>query len=332
MRTPYAAGLLTFVVVALMAGQRPVAQAPAGLVGNWLAKEGQLSIALVINADGTGRLDDAAIRYVVSGSTLAVTEDGTVNRYTFALNGNSLVLSGGDIDRAMVFERQGAAGSSGLGARRSRAADAGGQSGSGLVGSWQGPQGIVQIKADGTMLVQGTPYRYAVQGNTMMLTGNDGTLAIPFQLSGDTLTVSLNGQVATLTRTAAGAPSTLSGGGGAGISELAGKWCYFSSFSANSGGGSMTDECFTINPNGTYSYHREGSMSAYAPGISGGTASQTDDRGTVQLQGSTLMVISQSQGPSSYALVKRNHEKTGDAMLCLDGRCFVTAYLRPPWR
>ena len=94
----------------------------------------------------------------------------------------------------------------------------------------------------------------------------------------------------------------------------------------------MTDECFTIAPNGIYTYHRESSMSAYSSGMAAGTASQTDDRGTVQLRGSVIVVNSQTQGPSSYALVKRNHEKTGDPMLCLDGRCFVTAYQRPPWR
>ncbi|MEI6668676.1 MAG: hypothetical protein WCP29_11020 [Acidobacteriota bacterium] len=455
MRTLRAAGLLVSLILALPLGHTASAQTPGGLVGSWLANEGALNISLVINADGTGRLDDAPIRYVVSGNALTVTESGVVNRYTFTLNGNALTLAGGDLDRAMNFKRQGGT-SAGLGARRSgTAAPLGGQAGgtasagpastvqgpqgnwetegqngplrlslradgtgtfgpgsvrwqfsqgvltltgpngtpvtynaafagstmtisgggmpqpvifravgiqgggsasapsappaapapprgagptvgsqsaTGLVGSWQGPQGVTQIKADGTMLIQGTPYRYAVQGNTLTLVGNDGTLPIPFQLNGDTLTVSINGQTAVLTRMAANAPTATPGGGGSSIAELAGKWCYFSNFSANSGGGSMSNECFVINANGTYAYHREGSMSAYAPGMYGGTASQTDDRGTVQLQGSTLMVTSQSQGPASYTLVKRNDQKTGDAMLCLDGRCYVTAYNRPPWR
>jgi hypothetical protein len=106
-------------------------------------------------------------------------------------------------------------------------------------------------------------------------------------------------------------------------------WCYFSSFSANSGGGSMTDECFTISHNGTYSCHREGSISAHSPGIYG-TASQTDDQGTFQVSGSTQVVNSRTQGKSTYSLEKRNHPKTGDPMLCLDGRCDVTYNQRPP--
>ena len=109
------------------------------------------------------------------------------------------------------------------------------QTPAGLVGNWQGPEGTVQIKADGTMSIQGTPYRYAVQGNTMTLIGNDGTLPIPFQLSGNTLTVSLSGQIVTLTRIT-GNPQASPGsgaGGSGGMAELAGKWFYFSSFSAN---------------------------------------------------------------------------------------------------
>ena len=94
----------------------------------------------------------------------------------------------------------------------------------------------------------------------------------------------------------------------------------------------MTDECFTLFPNGTYQYHREASISAYAPGIHGGTASQTDDTGTWRVNGSTVIVNSRNQGAATYSLEKRNHTKTGDPMVCLDGRCYVTYYQKPPWR
>jgi len=402
------------------------AQTNTSLTGTWLAKEGPVTVALTLNADGRGTLDGTNIKFTIRDSVLTVDEAGVINRYTFQLSGNKLTLTGGDLDKPMVFEREGAGSSSGLGGRRARAAVAGGpasspvgawetqgpngairlelkadktgtfgggkvgwqfnqgilsltgpngatvmysaaltessltvsggnlaqpvvferlETGSGsagpkrggepansdrLVGRWQGPAGIVEIKAGGAMLIQGVNYRYTVQGDTLNLIGNDGSLTVPFRLDDDALTLTFSGQAVTLKRLAADTANQGTGGGIA--SELVGKWCYFSSFSANSGGGSMTDECFTLFSNGTYQYHREGSISAYAPGIYGGTASQSDDAGTWRLAGSTVTVVSRSQGTSTYVLEKRNHPKTGDPMVCLDGRCFVTYNQRPPWR
>jgi hypothetical protein len=40
---------------------------------------------------------------------------GTVNNYSFELAGNKLTVSGGDLKQPMVFEREGAASSGGLG-------------------------------------------------------------------------------------------------------------------------------------------------------------------------------------------------------------------------
>jgi hypothetical protein len=400
-------------------------QTSASLLGTWQVKENLVSIRLILNADGTGKLDDTAIRYSVKDNILSVDEGGHVNRYGFVLAGNNLTLTGGDLDRPMTFEKQGVAPATGLGARRTQppaspasplgswetpgpsgpialmlradgtgtfgggtirwqyekgilaltgpngtvikynaslaqesltltgadlrepvvfrsvAATAerpgevktdGDSSKAGIIGSWQGPQGVIQFNANGSMSIQGVPYRYTLQGNVITLIGNDGSIPMPYKLNGESLTVTLNGQVAVLKRIASDAPASQGGAAKSSAAELVGKWCYFSSFSAVAGGGSMTDECFTINPNGTYTYHREGSISAYAPGMYGGTASQTDDSGSISVSGSTLTVVSRLRGTSSYALEKRNHPKTGDAMLCLDGRCYVTAYQRPAWR
>ncbi len=206
------------------------------------------------------------------------------------------------------------------------------QTGQPLVGRWQGEESVLQINADGTLLIDQTRYRYTVAGNEITLIGYDGSMQVPFKLEGDRLTVLFAGQVVTMQRVAAGADP---GGRAAGTNvpvELSGKWCYFSNFNATSGGGSMTDECFTIYANGRYQYHRESSMSVYASGAYGSQASSQDDSGTWSLQGSTLKVNSRTQGPVSYNLVKRNHPKNNDPMLCIDGRCFVTYGPKPPWR
>jgi hypothetical protein len=205
-----------------------------------------------------------------------------------------------------------------------------------LVGRWQSPDSVVQINADGTLSIDGTGYRYTVQGRVLTLVGYDGSVAIPFQLTGDTLSVLLNGQPVTLQRILGDRPSGRAGQAGAperpgasgsGIADLVGKWCDVSNVTANSGG-RVSDECFTVFANGGFTYHRETSSS----GSSGSAASTQDDRGTVSLSGTVLTVRSQSQATRTYQLVKRNHPKTRDPMICLDGQCFVTYGPRAPWR
>jgi hypothetical protein len=201
------------------------------------------------------------------------------------------------------------------------------QAPAGLAGRWQSPDSVVEIKTDGSLTIDGTPYRYTVQGSVLTLIGYDGSVPVPFRLEGDTLTVSLGGEAVTLQRIRPGQTPGAGGSGGGGIADLAGKWCYVSNFTANVGG-RVSDECFTISRNGTYSYHRETSSS----GAYGSSASQEDDSGTISLSGSTLTVQSRAQGTLTYQLVKRNHPKTNDPMLCLSGQCFVTFGPRAPWR
>lgn len=221
------------------------------------------------------------------------------------------------------------AGASAAGAPAAQQRDGRARAEGGLVGRWQGPESVIQINADGTLLIGQIPYRYTVQDSTLTLIGFDGTLPMPFLLQGDTLTVSINGQQAVLQRIAGAAASGASAPGGGTPGELAGKWCYMSNVSGTSGGGRMSDECFTIYADGTYQYHQETSSS----GSYGSSASQQDDSGTWSLRGNTLAVVSRTQGATSYTLEKRNHPKnTNDPMLCLDGRCYVTYGPKPPWR
>ncbi len=315
------------------------AQSNPNLTGTWHAKENGFTMILTLNADGTGLLDGDVIKYTVNGNKLAVKEGGDTNNYTFTLKGNSLTLSGGDLDKPMTFDRQGIVPSTGLGARRNQAAakpqedvpadPVAKPKSNGLVGRWQGPEGVVQINENATIIISGETYRYAVTGNIIMVAGSDGSLPIPFELKGDTLTVSVSGQLQSLKRIKEEAAGKGSAGGVK--TELVGKWCYFANVTANAGGGRMTDECFTLNADGTYQYYRESSSSAYASGIYGGTASQTSDSGRWSATETSITAQSRNGQTNTYALEKRNN-KNNDAMLCLDGQCFATAYQRAPWR
>ena len=97
-----------------------LAQLAPNLTGTWKAKEGGVTVTLALNADGTGTLDNAKIKYAVRGRTLSIDDSGTVNNYSFELAGNKLTVSGGDLKQPMVFEREGGTAAGGLGARRRR--------------------------------------------------------------------------------------------------------------------------------------------------------------------------------------------------------------------
>lgn len=395
------------------------AQGDANLVGTWQSKDTNVPIVLILKSDGTGKLDNAGIKYVVEGNKLKVNEDGVVNNYTFSLRANTLTVSGGDLDQPLTFERQGTASAKGLGARRNQAGElaassdlagawerrAGqevfrlvlnsdgtgtlgdqsfkwtfnqgvlslsgggttlmynarvsgsslnlsggsppqtvtfnrvqmgsgaavreneeaGSSSGGLIGRWQNREATVEIKDNGTVVINGETLRYTVQGNVITLTGSDGSARIPFQLDGDTLTTTFNGQRMVYTR-ASGNAGVGGGGGGSNPTELVGKWCYMSNVNANNGG-RVSNRCFTLYANGTYEYYGETSSS----GQYGSTASQDSDSGTWSVSGATITANSRKHGTLTYALEKRNHPKTGDPMLVLDGDAYVTFAPRRPW-
>ena len=114
--------------------------------------------------------------------------------------------------------------------------------------------------------------------------------------------------------------------GGGNPQELVGKWCYLANVQANDGG-RMSERCFVLNSNGTYEYFAETSSS----NPYGGTNSQEYDAGRWSATATTITAQSNSGETYNYSLEKRNHPKTGDPMLIVDGDAFVTFNQRQPW-
>jgi len=195
----------------------------------------------------------------------------------------------------------------------------------GLIGRWQSSAASVEIFADGTLTINNERFHYQVDGNVITLSNNQGSARVQFQLDGDTLTTNYNGERYVYSRVKGNA---LSGRASAGANppEMFGKWCYLSNVNANDGG-RMSNTCFTLYENGTYDYYSETSSS----GPNGGSASQESDSGTWSVSGSTLTANSRARGTINFTLEKRNHPKTGDPMLVLDGDAFVTYSQRRPW-
>ena len=165
-----------------------------------------------------------------------------------------------------------------------------------LVGNWicEDDGTKVEIRANGTLTIDGTDYAYKVKNSVINVVGEDGAMAIPFQLEGDTLTVDVEGREMVYTRVKATARSGGQGNGlgapsreGGGVMQaLVGKWCYLSSLTGSNS--YMSSRCFVLNANGTYEYSAESSTS----GAYGSTAGQSYDSGRWTATATTLTAIS----------------------------------------
>ena len=215
------------------------------------------------------------------------------------------------------------AGSMQTGNMSNMAGNTAGQAGSvsNLLGIWDGQQGKVIFYPDGTLLYNGTAYQYSASGNSINITGTDGSTTFSYSLVNNELTLSQNANSAKYSKTSALKPDRVD-------QQLVGKWCIMSSnYNSYSGGGSSSEECITLNADGSYVYFYSASRSVSA----GSTASQNSDNGSWKTDGLTLVSVSQTTGKTSrYTLTKENAQN-GDATIVIGGRKFITAYNRPKW-
>lgn len=201
-----------------------------------------------------------------------------------------------------------------------------GSSSNGLVGRWVSDEATVEIRANGTLAINGDEFTYKVKNAVITVYGDDGTMRFPYELDGDTMTVSVDDREVVYTRQK-GAKTQAKQGQSAGSNpqELVGKWCYMSNLTGSNS--RMSNRCFTLAANGTYEYYSETSSS----GGNGSSASQESDSGRWSATATTLTANSNNHGTINYGLQRRNHPKTGDPMLIVDGDAYVTAYQKRPW-
>jgi len=195
-----------------------------------------------------------------------------------------------------------------------------------LVGRWVSDEATVEIRSDGTLTINGEEFSYKVKNSVITVYGDDGTIQFPFELDGDTMTVSVEDREVVYTREKnKNATTKQNQTRGASPPELVGKWCYMSNLTGSNS--RMSNRCFTLYANGTYEYYSETSSS----GSNGSSASQESDSGRWSATATSLTAYSKSNGTITYSLEKRNHPKTGDPMLVVDGDAYVTAYQKESW-
>ena len=206
-----------------------------------------------------------------------------------------------------------------------------------FVGRWvasdAGHEMECNFKADGTGVVDGDVVKWSVKPG-LLIVEMDGDRESynyvfndnGFRVSGGDLDMPLNFrrvQVGGITKST---NATAKNSSGKKLDQsLVGKWCYVNVTSNYS---SSSQQCIIVNANGTYEYYGESSTS----GSNGSTASQSSDTGTWWVEGNRVYYNSQNQGEGSYELVKKNHPKTGDPMIVLDGTAYVTFYKKSPWQ
>lgn len=195
-----------------------------------------------------------------------------------------------------------------------------------LVGYWlcESDGTKLQIRENGSLTINGGEYVYKIKGSVITVTGDEGSMAIPYTLARDTLTVDVEGREMVYERMK-GDTAKATGKVGGVMQQLVGKWCYMSNLTGSNS--RMSNRCFVLNANGTYEYSSETSSS----GTYGGSASQEYDSGRWSATTSTLTANSNNNGQIVYPMELRNHPKTGDPMIVVDGDAYVTAYQKRPW-
>lgn len=291
----------------------PAAAAPAvvasPLIGDWQSPRGIVKI----NADGTAVIGDKTHRWKEEAGTVVFTGNGETLRVPYDLVGD--VWTWKFTDGRMPLTRVTGAAAAGAGD---------------ITGAWQGQNGSVQLNPDGSAVVAGVMYRYSRNGNQLTLAGPDGTFVATVNVMGDSMTWLINGKTLAFQK-AMGTWALGSARAGGILPELIGKWCKMSTLNNSTGvsGGSV---CFSLLADGSYLYAAESGATGQVSGGAYGTASENSDVGTWTATADTITAVSKKTGTRTFRLEKRNHPKTGDPMLVLDGEEFTTAFQKAPWR
>jgi len=312
------------------------------VVGTWIFNRGNFPVTMILLENGTGEFQGMPIRYKTQNGKFTIDDGFQPVVYDYKLDQNLLTVSGGDLQVPLTFNRSGSTASDSNPsntANQTMPVPSEQQSATGgndmtvtagsskLGGIWQGQQGKIVFYPDGLLIYNGTSYNFSSNGNSLTITGSDGTVTFNSNITGNQLTLSQNGSSATYTKTGDVTPDRVD-------PQLAGKWCMISSsYNSYSGGGSSSEECITLNADGTYQYFYSGSVSAYTVDKSayGGTASQNNDSGFWKTDGETILSVSQTTGKTTRYSLTRQNEQNGDPAIIIGGRKFVTAYSRPSW-
>lgn len=144
------------------------------LTGLWQNSQFGYQMTLMLNADGSGEFDGEMIKYTMQANKLSLIQDGQTTVYTYVLQGNSLTLSGGDLDGSIVFTKGGTQNTQPVQAQAQpnyQQQQPGSQTGNDVIGIWSGNGESVEFKSNGQCVYLGNTFQYQVsQGHVTLVT------------------------------------------------------------------------------------------------------------------------------------------------------------------
>jgi hypothetical protein len=361
--------ILTIVTLTALGQIGSKIQQQSKVVGVWQNNQFGHQMTLMLNADGKGDFDGEPVRYTAKDGKLSLTiiAQNETTIYSYALNGNALVVSGGDLEQPITFTKTSsqaatstAAGPTSITTPANSATSsttlaapavvattttstAQQQSAltpeQAILGTWTGNNESMEFRADGKCVCNGETIAYQVSKSSLVLNTAQGTEMMNYTINGNQLRTTLNGAQFVYTRVEPvrqgggkqgprGAPSS---GTRSTPVDLVGKWCWIN---VNSNSSFASGICIALNGDGTYQYTSEAPRTVSIGTIAAGTASPAaGDQGKWWVEGDRIFYSSTTQGQGSYKLEKKNHPRnTDDPMIVLDGQPYMTSALRQPWK
>jgi hypothetical protein len=326
-------------------GQKKISNQISGI---WQNQTAGIQMMLLLDVDGKGEFDGESIQYIIENNKLILTSNQSHLKtiYTFRLESNTLTLSDGDLDAPVVFTRFSSGKDQALpspteskipsdvvnlpNTNPSKEASA---ISSAIYGTWSGNGESIEFKNNMQCIYLGQTYAYDLTATHCTLKTTQGNIIMAYTIQGDQLTLTINGQKITYQKGSSGVLNNTTNNTNRRVAmELVGKWCYVN-VNSTASGGSSSNQCITLNGNGTYEYYGETFRSVNTNAYAGGTASQSGDRGTWSYDGQKIYYVSATGvGSGSFTLEKRNHPKNNDPMIVLDGVTYVTFYQKDSWR
>ncbi|MCC6584020.1 MAG: hypothetical protein IT271_09975 [Chitinophagales bacterium] len=206
---------------------------------------------------------------------------------------------------------------------------------SNIYGTWNNEEvGTLIFNSNGSGTFAGGSFTYTSTASKIFAYSEDGNFTYSYKVVNGQLIISGGIFPAPVTFTKSKNTSSGTSGNtksGSIDKSIVGTWCWTKTSGTYTNASSGSTRCIVINADGTYQYTYEGSISGSGGGYYGGSASQSADHGTWKLNGNTISVVSASEGALTYSFQKKNHPKTGDPMIVIDGDAYVTYYQKNPW-
>lgn len=212
--------------------EAPADTAGSPIAGTWTIQAQSGAITLDLKTDGTGTFNSAALQWQYNQKILILSIGGQTVMYNTTLAGDSLTLSGGDLQQPATFQRNGAGGSRPSATAKAEAKSTPAPGGaSPIAGAWSiqtqnGGTLTMNLKPDGRGSFNGTPLSWQYNQKILIVSINGQTIMYNASLAGDALTLSGGDlpQAATFQRGGSSSPSQPMAAPSGPASQVAGVW------------------------------------------------------------------------------------------------------------